>query len=87
MPFFGKIGKSKKFWEKLRKVNFNRFLSFDEHLGRVSGRKMIVKEIRGHLLILLFYRDQTRASDVLLRKKAMKFEVELLDTPNLHRIC
>ena len=48
---------------------------------------MIFTEIRGHLLILLFYRDQTRASDVLLRKKAMKFEVELLDTPNLHRIC
>ena len=37
-------------------------------------------------LILPFYRALTRASDGLLRKRAIKFEVELLNTPNFHRI-
>ena len=42
---------------------------------------MIFDEIRGHLLILLFYRALTRASEGLLRKKAIIFEVEVLHRP------
>ena len=49
--------------------------------------KPIFDRIRAHLLILLFNRDQTRASKGLLRKKAIKFEVEVLDTVNIYRIC
>ena len=45
---------------------------------------MIFDEIRGHLVILSFYRAQTRNSEVSLRKKAIKFEVDVLDTPNFH---
>ena len=48
---------------------------------------MIFDEIRGHLVILSFYRAQTRDSQGPLQKKAIKFEVDVLDTPNLHRIC
>ena len=43
---------------------------------------MIFDEIRGHSVILPFYRAQTRRSDGPLRKRAMKSEVEVVDTPN-----
>ena len=43
-------------------------------------------EIRGHLVILPFYKAQTRDSYGPLRKKAIKFEADVLDTPNFHRI-
>ena len=41
--------------------------------GKIQEEIMIFDEILGHLLILLFYRAQTRASDGLLRKNAIKF--------------
>ena len=46
---------------------------------------MIFDEIRGHLVILPFYKIQTRDFESPLRKRAIKFEVEVLDTPNFHR--
>jgi len=51
------------------------------------NKKTIFDEIRGYLLILPFYRALTRASEGLLFKKAIKFEVVVLHTPNFHRIC
>ena len=56
-------------------------------LAKFHQEKTIFDEIRGHLLILPFYRALTRASEGLLRKKAIKFEVEVLHKPNFHRIC
>ena len=47
---------------------------------------MIFDEIWGHLVILPFYRAQTRDFEGPLRKKAIKSEVDVLDTPNFHRI-
>ena len=44
-------------------------------------------EIRGDLLILLFFRAQTRASKGPLRKNHTELEVEALDTPNFLKIC
>ena len=43
-------------------------------------------EIKGHLLILPFYRSQTNACEGPLQKKAIKSEVEVLNTQNFHRI-
>ena len=48
---------------------------------------MLFDAIRGYFLILLFPRTQTTASEGLLMKKAIKCEVDLLETPNLYRIC
>ena len=42
---------------------------------------MIFDEIRGHLVILPFYRAQTRDSHGPLRKAAIKSEADVLDTP------
>ena len=56
-------------------------------LANLYQEKIIFDEIRGHLLILPFYRALTRASEGLLLKKAIKFEVEVLHTPIFHRIC
>ena len=42
---------------------------------------------RGHLLILPFYRAQTRDTEGPFRKRAIQFEVEVRDTPNFHRAC
>ena len=58
------------------------FYHENEHFGQT-----IFDEIREYLLILLFCRAPTRASDDLLKKKAIKFEVQVLYTPNFHRIC
>ena len=49
-------------------------------LAKFHQEKTIFDEIRGHLLILPFYRALTRAFDGLLRKKAIKSEVEMLHT-------
>ena len=50
-------------------------------------QETIFDKIKGHLLILVFYRAQTRVSKALLRKKAIKFEAEVLDTPTyLHNM-
>ena len=43
---------------------------------------MIVDEIRGHLVILPFYRAQPETLEGPPRKRAKKFEVELLNIPN-----
>ena len=48
---------------------------------------MIFGEIRGHLVVLQFYRAQTRDSDGPLRKRAIQFEIEVLDTLNFQRPC
>ena len=56
-------------------------------LAKFHDEIMIFEGIRGHLVILPFYRAQTRDSEGPLRKKAIKFEVDVLDTPNFHRIC
>ena len=55
-------------------------------LVKFHQERTIFDEIRGHLLILPFYRALTRASEGLLWKKAMKVEVEVLHTPIFHRI-
>ena len=55
-------------------------------LAKFHQEKTNFDEIRGHLLILLFYRALTRASEDLLWKKAIKFKVEVLHTPNFHRM-
>ena len=36
-------------------------------------------------MILPFYRAQTKDFEGSLRRTTMKFEVEVLDTPNFHR--
>ena len=51
-------------------------------LVKFHQEKTIFDEIRGRILILLFYRPLTRAYIGLLRKKAIKFEVEVLHIPN-----
>ena len=56
-------------------------------LAKFHEERTVFDEIRGRLLILPFYRALTRASEGLLRKKALKFEVEVPHTPNFHRIC
>ena len=56
-------------------------------LAQFHREKTIFYKIRGHLLILLFYRALTRAFEGLLWKKAIKFEVEVLHVSNFHRIC
>ena len=50
---------------------------------------MIFEEIRVYSVILPFYRAQTRASkgSPSKEKKAIKFEVKVLDTPNFYKIC
>ena len=44
-----------------------------------------MREFYKDLVILPFYRAQTKDFEGSLRKRAMKFEVEVLDTPNFHR--
>ena len=44
---------------------------------------MIADEIRGTLVILSFYRALIRDSNIPLQKRAMQFEVKVLDTPDL----
>ena len=65
--FGGKIGKSgkiEKFSKKVNKGNVNRFLTFRMNtLAKFHQEKMIFDKIRGHLLILPFYRAPTRASE------------------------
>ena len=89
--FLGKIGKSGKigkYWKKIKKMKFQQVSIIKINiLAKFHHEKTIFDEIRGHLLILPFYRALTRASEGLLREKAIKFEVEMLHTPNFDRIC
>ena len=55
-------------------------------LAKFHEEILIFDEIRGHLVVLQFYRAQTRDSKGPLRKKAIKFELNVLDTPNFHII-
>ena len=50
------------------------------HVLATFYEEMIFDEIRGYLVILPFYRAQTRASENPLRNRATKFEVEVLKT-------
>ena len=53
-------------------------------LAQFNDKIMIFDEIRGQLVILPFYRAQTRDSEILVRKRAVKFELEVLDTSNFY---
>ena len=68
--FWGKVGKSgkiEKFWKKLRNGNFNKFLPPKYTFWpSFIKKKTIFDEVRGHLIILLFYRTLIRASEGLL---------------------
>ena len=46
---------------------------------------MIFDEVRGLLVIFLFYRAHTRGSEGPLKKTAIELKVEELDSPNFHR--
>ena len=52
-----------------------------------SSLRINFDEINGHLLTLSFYRALTRASEGLLRKKAIKFEVEAGAAEPFERWC
>ena len=54
-------------------------------LAKFHHEKTNFDEIRGHLLILLFYRALIREPEGLLRKKDIKLEVEVLHTPKFRR--
>ena len=56
-------------------------------LAKFRQKRRIFDEIRGHLLILLFYRALTRASEDLLQKKSIKVEMEVPHTQIFQRIC
>ena len=47
---------------------------------------MIFDEVREHLVILAFYRAQSSDSEALFGKKTVKFEANVIDTLNFHRI-
>ena len=82
------FGKNRKILEKIEKSEFQHFsICKINILAKFRREKTIFDEIRGHLLILLYYRALTRVSRGLLCKKTIKFEVEALHTPNFHRIC
>ena len=78
------FGHSKK--NEKRQYDYD-FIITTHVLAKVHEEIMIFEEVRGHLVILLFYRAQTRDSEGPLRKRAIIFEVEVLDTPNFLRIC
>ena len=46
----------------------------------------IFDRVKRHLVLLPIHRAQTRHSEGPFRKKAIKCEVEVLDTPNFRRI-
>ena len=87
MAFWGKNQEIGKFSKKSEKRQYNHVSIIKIHiLAKFHEKMMILGEIRGHLVILPFYRAQTRDSYGPLRKKAIKFEADVLDTPNFHRI-
>ena len=59
--------------ENLKKFEKRKFIKKMNILAKFHQEKLIFDEVRGHLLILLFDRALTRASDGLLWKKAIKF--------------
>ena len=82
-----KIGTfSRKFYNRQFKHGF----IIEIHVSYFSWRNNHFDEIRGHLAILPFHSAQTRAFGLLgvhFGRKSIRFEVELLDMPNLHRVC
>ena len=56
-------------------------------LANFHEDSVIFDEIRGHLVILPFYRAQPRDCKGLLRKRGIEFERGVLHTPNFHTIC
>ena len=91
LPFWGKnreVGKNRKIFKQNEKRLYYHVCIFKIHvLANFYEEILIFDEIRGHLVILQFYRAWTRDSEGLLRKRAILFEVEVLDTPNFHRTC
>ena len=91
LPFWGKnreVGKNREIFRKNEKRLCYHVCTFRIHvLAKFHEEILIFDEIRGHLVILPFYRAQTRDSEGPLRKRAIIFEVEVLDTPNFHRTC
>ena len=55
--------------------------------GKFHEDVMIFDEIREYLAILQFYRAQTYASVYPYWKTSRKFELEVAEMPNVHRIC
>ena len=81
------IGKNREIFNKSEKRQYDDVSIIKIHiLAKFHEKIMIFGEIRGHLVILPFYRAQTRDFYGPLRKKAIKFEADVLDTPNFHRI-
>ena len=48
---------------------------------------MIFDKVKGYLVILEFRRAQKRDSEGPLRKNAIEFDEEVLDTPNIYGTC
>ena len=61
----------------MRKGYFTKF-----SIIHIHEEIVIVDEISRLLMILPFHEAPTRASEGPFRKKAVKFKVEVLDTPN-----
>ena len=74
--------------EKIEKRKFQQVsIIIMNILAKCHQERTIFDEIRGHLLMLPFYRALTRASEGLFWKEAVRFKVEVLHTPNFHRMC
>ena len=80
--FWGKSGNREKSGN-IKKRQCNHVYIFKVHVfAKLHEEIMIVDEIRGHLVILPFYRAQPETLEGPPRKRAKKFEVELLNIPN-----
>ena len=88
LPFWGKIRKSGKMgkFSKNEKRQYYHVFIIKIHISvKFYVKIMTFDEIRGHVVILSFCRAQIRDSEGPLRKRAIRFEVEVLDIPNCHR--
>ena len=83
----GGIGKSRHFHENEKRQYNHVFIIKIHVLANFHEDRMIFDEIIGHLVMLPFYRAQTRDSKGPLRKRAIEFELGVLHTPNFHRTC
>ena len=75
------IGHIRDIFIKNEKKQYNHVFILKIHvLANFHENRMIFDEIRGHLVILPFYRAQPRDCKCLLRKKGIEFEGGLLYT-------
>ena len=73
-------------FQKSEKKKYNHIFIIKTHvLEKFREKMMLFDKIRGHLVIFSYYSAQTTDPEGPLRKRAIKFEVEMLDTPNFHR--